>query len=71
MQRLARRVALMIQRIAQGEDPAGFDVSFPTEQRLVINMRTAADIGWSPRWEDLADAEQIGVDPARRTSRSR
>ena len=57
--RLARRVAIMIQRIAQGEDPAQFDVAFPTSQRLVINMQMAREIGFSPRWQFLADAEQL------------
>jgi len=59
VERLARRVVLMIQRVAGGEDPATFDVAFPTEQRLLINMRVARDIGFSPRWQYLADAEQI------------
>jgi len=62
-ERLARRVVLMIQRIAGGENPATFDVSFPTSQRLVINMRTARDIGFSPRWQFLADSEQLYADP--------
>lgn len=57
--RLARRILLMIQRIAAGEDPATFEVAFPTEQRLAINMRVAREIGFSPRWEDLIDAEQV------------
>jgi outer membrane protein len=61
-ERLARRVAIMIQRIAAGENPSTFDVSFPTSQRLVINMRTARDIGFSPRWQFLADSEQLNVD---------
>jgi outer membrane protein TolC len=59
VERLARRVVLMIQRIAQGEDLATFEVSFPTEQRLIINMQTAREIGFSPRWEYLTDAEQL------------
>jgi outer membrane protein TolC/ABC-type uncharacterized transport system substrate-binding protein len=58
-ERLARRLVLMIQRIAEGEDPANFEVSFPTAQRLVINMQTARAIGFSPRWQFLADAEQL------------
>jgi outer membrane protein len=61
-ERLARRVVLMIQRVVAGEDPATFDVSFPTEQRLAINMQVASEIGFSPRWEFLADAEQIHAD---------
>jgi outer membrane protein len=58
-ERLARRIVLMIQRVADGEDPATFDVAFPTSQRLLINMRTARAIGFSPRWQFLADAQQI------------
>jgi len=61
-ERLARRVVLMIQRIAAGEDAATFEVSFPTSQRLAINMATARAIGFSPRWQFLADAEQLFVD---------
>jgi outer membrane protein len=63
MERLARRVVLMIQRIVDGENAATFDVSFPTEQRLIINMRTAREIGFSPRWEFLTDAEQLFTEP--------
>jgi outer membrane protein len=62
-ERLARRIALMIQRIAQGEDAGTFEVGFPTMQQLMINMRTAQDIGFSPRWQDLTDAEQLYVEP--------
>jgi outer membrane protein len=62
-ERLARRVAIMIQRIAQGENPSTFEVGFPTSQRLVINMQTAREIHFSPRWQFLADAEQLNADP--------
>lgn len=58
-ERMARRIVLMIQRIALGENPSTFDVSFPTEQRFAINMAVAQQIGFSPNWEFLADAEQI------------
>jgi|GEM_PF-151230 len=57
--RLARRLVLSIQRIAQGENMADFAVSFVAERRVVINMRTAQAIGFSPRWQDLTDAEQL------------
>jgi outer membrane protein len=63
-QRLARRVVLMIERIAAGENPADFEVAFPTEQRLAINMTTAREIGYSPAWQVLADAEQLAVPAA-------
>jgi len=53
-ERLARRVAIMIQRISQGEDPATFEVGFPTSQRLLINMQVARAIGFSPYLYKLA-----------------
>jgi outer membrane protein TolC/ABC-type uncharacterized transport system substrate-binding protein len=64
VERLARRVVLMVQRVAGGEDPARFEVAFPTEQRLLINMRVAREIGFSPRWQYLADAEQLEAEVA-------
>jgi outer membrane protein len=62
IERLARRVAIMIQRISNGEDPATFEVGFPTSQRLLINMQVAHAIGFSPRWQFLADAEQLNAE---------
>ncbi len=56
--RLARRIALDLQRIVAGEDAANIEVGFPVQHRLAINMRTARAIGFSPRWQDLSDAEQ-------------
>ena len=58
----ARRVAIMIQRISQGGRSATFEVGFPTSQRLLINMQVARAIGFSPRWQYLADAEQLLTD---------
>ena len=47
---LARRVVLMIERIARGEDPrARSKWVCRRERRLAINMRTAAAIGFSPQ----------------------
>jgi outer membrane protein TolC len=57
-QRLARRILLNLQRLVAGEDAANIEVGFPQQQRLAINMRTARAIGFSPRWQDLSDAEQ-------------
>jgi len=62
-ERLARRIVIMIQRIAAGEDPARFEVGFPTAQRLLINMHVARDIGFSPRWRFLSDSEQLYAEP--------
>jgi outer membrane protein len=62
-ERAARRVVLMLERVGRGEDPAAFEVGFPAERRLAINMRTAEAIGFSPQWEFLADAEQLHAPP--------
>jgi len=59
---LARRVALDIQRIAEGEDAANIEVAIASEQRLVVNMHTAQLIGFSPHWDDLTDAVQIATE---------
>jgi len=63
MQRLARRIVLDVQRIHAGEDAGTFEVGFPIQRRLLLNMRTARAIGFSPRWEDLIDAEQLFAEP--------
>src|SRR6267378_1900321 len=60
--RLARRVALDIQRIVEGDDAANIEVAVPSEERLVVNMRTAQLIGFSPHWDDLTDAVQLAAD---------
>jgi len=61
-ERLARRVALNIQRIVEGDDAANIEVSFPSEGRLVVNMHTAQVIGFSPHWDDLTDAVQLAAE---------
>ena len=62
MQRLARRIALDVQRIHGGEDAGTLEVGFAIQRRLLLNMRTARAIGFSPKWEDLSDAEQINAE---------
>ena len=57
--RYARRFALNVQRIVLGDDPGSIDVRMAEPQRLAINMRTAAAIGFYPRYAVLADAEQL------------
>jgi outer membrane protein TolC len=58
-QRIARRIALDIQRIHNGENAADLEVALVVQPRLLINMQTARDIGFSPAWDDLTDAEQL------------
>ncbi|MEE8527254.1 MAG: ABC transporter substrate binding protein [Gammaproteobacteria bacterium] len=57
--RFARRIALNIQSILLGSDAGTLSVSFPTSERLIVNMRTAKAIGFYPRWAILIDAETL------------
>ena len=58
-ERLARRTALNIQRIALGEDAATIPVAFPPRQRLSINVATVRAIGVYPKWKVITEAELI------------
>jgi outer membrane protein len=60
--RLARRLALDIQRVVEGDDAANIEVAVPSEGRLVVNMHTAQLIGFSPKWDDLTDAVQLAAE---------
>ncbi len=57
--RLARRVALNVQRILLGEDAGTLPVILEQPEHLVINMDTARAIGWYPNWRVLTEAERI------------
>ncbi len=57
--RLARRLAVNVQRILLGEDPSSFSVMFSRGERLTINMATARAIGVSPSWGVLTEAELV------------
>ncbi|MDH3253140.1 MAG: hypothetical protein OEM41_10135, partial [Ignavibacteria bacterium] len=57
--RLARRVALYVQRILDGEDPGDLPVSLERQEQLTINMATARTISVYPSWDLLTEAEVI------------
>ncbi len=57
--RLARRIALNVQRILLGEEPGTIPVTVPDRRRLVINMETARAIGIYPPWHLLTEAELL------------
>ncbi len=57
--RYARRLALNLQRIALGENAGTIEVNYVDSPRIMINMRTARAIGFSPRYAVLADAERL------------
>ena len=62
-ERLARRIALNIQRILLGEAPEDLPVSFAAGRRLSINMATARAIDRSPGWYLRTEADLIHDDP--------
>lgn len=59
LDRLARRIALNIQRILLGEDAGTLPITLETPERLVINMKTARAIRVFPRWRTLLEADLI------------
>ncbi|MCK5032871.1 MAG: TolC family protein, partial [Calditrichia bacterium] len=58
--RIARRIALNIQRILLGEKPHKIDVYFAPGEQLAINMKTAREINVYPKWSVLTEADLIG-----------
>jgi outer membrane protein TolC len=63
-QRRTRRVAVNLQRILAGENAGGLPVRLVSAPRLTLNLATARQIGYSPGWSLLTDAELVGVDSA-------
>ncbi len=61
--RLARRIALNVQRILLGEEPGEIPVAVPDRRRLVINMETARAIGIYPPWHLLTEADLLNEKP--------
>ena len=57
--KLARRVALNVQRILLGDEAGSLPVAFAVGEQLTINMATARAIGVSPSWGVLTEAELI------------
>jgi len=57
--RLARRIALNLQRILLGELPEEIPVAFAVRDQLRINMATARRIGISPPWDLVIEAELL------------
>lgn len=60
--RLARRVALNVQRILLGEAAGSLAVDFLMPERLRVNMKTARRIGVSPSWRLLLEADVLHRD---------
>ena len=60
--RLARRIALIIQRILLGEDAGTLSVNFSSAERIFINLKTAFAVGVSPKWSTLLEADIVQME---------
>ncbi len=58
--RIARRVAVHVQRTLMGENPSKFRVVTKLQEQLAINMKTARQINVWPSWMVLTEAELVG-----------
>ncbi|OQB49440.1 MAG: outer membrane channel protein [bacterium ADurb.Bin157] len=55
-QKLARRIAINLNRIFAGDDAGSFNTDFTMPERLAFNMETAEKIGVFPTWSQMTDA---------------
>lgn len=62
-QKLARRIALNLQRLLVDENPSVFQTDFSHTERLTINMQTAREIGVYPTWGQMTDAVLVNEEP--------
>lgn len=60
--RLARRIALIIQRILLGEDAGTLSINFEAAKRIFINLQTAFTVGVSPKYSTLLEADIVGME---------
>ncbi len=58
--RVARRVALNVQRILLGEKTESIPVTISLKQQLTINEATSRAIGISPPWAVITEAKMVG-----------
>ena len=58
-QRYTRRIALYVQSILLGANPANLKVKMEQSQKLAINVKTAQAIGFSPSWQFLEEADLL------------
>ena len=65
LRRLARRLALHVQRILGGESPGSLPVDFRRDNRLTLNMATARAVGVYPGWRVMTEAELVDNAPPR------
>lgn len=57
--RIIRRISLHVEAILNGEDAAHLPVYMSFEENLTLNMQTAREIGFSPKFTVLSKAELV------------
>ena len=57
--RLARRIAVHVQRLLRGEEAEALPIDFRRERRLTLNMATARVAGIDPGWWLLTEADLL------------
>jgi outer membrane protein TolC len=65
-QRVARRIAINVQRILIGDKASEIPVYFDPGEEIFINMATVRQIGIYPKVDILTEAELINADPVDR-----
>jgi len=60
--RLIRQIALQVQQISLGMDPARLYVSFKPYPSLSMNSQTAKDVGFTPSWDLISRATILDAD---------
>ena len=60
--RLARRIALIIQRLLLGEDAGTLSINFSAAKRIFINLQTAYTVGVSPKYSTFLEADIVDME---------
>lgn len=58
--RRARRVAVNVQRILEGDDPEDIEVAYFEPKHITLNVETAKSVGVYPSWELITDIYLVG-----------
>ena len=61
--KIARRIALNVQRILLGDEPSEIPTAFAVGEQVTINMGTARGVGVSPPFSVLTEAVLINEEP--------
>lgn len=62
LQKIPRRIALNVMKIAEGQNPAGFSLEMESfTERLLINMKAVRKTGVYPSWEILDNATLLNI----------